>query len=222
MNAQEAIIEVRDRINKNSSNVGAPFGQRKILTALNASQDRYLNFCLENKNDDTIRVAQRFLVTNFKLNENKLEKNEYQLFSLPDNYFDFSDISRAIAIKDKCSNRIFLYEQAKNITELLADSNNKPSFEYSESFYHISENNIKVFISDFIISLLELDYYRIPKRINVDGIELVDGSISSNQDPEWPDDDMDRIIDLTVRTLDMNAENLQKVQFDYLKINQKQ
>lgn len=222
MKSQEAIIQVRDRVNKNSSNVGAPFDKRKILTALNASQDRYLNFCLEKKNDDTIRLVQKFLVASKPITSYKIEPGNYQLFTLPDNFFKFSDISRAIAKKNNCTLNISLYEQSKNIAELLSDENNKPSFEYSETFYHLTDDKLKVFISDFTIQSLELDYYRIPNRISVEGIENLDGSMSDESDPEWPDDDMDKIIDLTVRTLDINSENLQKVQFDYLKINQKQ
>jgi hypothetical protein len=75
-----------------------------------------------------------------------------------------------------------------------------------------------VFVDDFKINKLFLTYYRYPNKINVEGIVELDGSISSNQDPEWDDRTMDRIISVAVKELNINNDNLQKAQIDMQRI----
>jgi len=219
MKTIEAIEKVREKINQNSTNDNIAFDDARIITALNEAQNKFLEWITKNhKNNDDIRLVQKFLVSDSSLTKIPSLSINSEYFSLPKNYFEFANL-HAEASRKSCVTNLLLWEvKSQNYNFLLEDDNTKPSFEYSESFYYISNNNIRVFVDDFKINKLFLTYYRYPNKINVEGIVELDGSISSNQDPEWDDRTMDRIISVAVKELNINNDNLQKAQIDMQRI----
>src|SRR5690606_34094906 len=118
------------------------------------------------------RTIQKFLV-NKKLDKTKTD--EYSIFfPLPNDYFELSNaIAKAEGGKgkEKCKDTMFLWEvKSQNFHELLQDDNNKPSFDYRETFFYIADDSVRVFVNNnFDVKELTLSYYRTPNKISVKG-----------------------------------------------------
>lgn len=217
MTSEEVVLKILEKANKNNSNDNQPIDKPRAIIAVNEAQNKFVEWVLEKKNEDDIRLIQLLLVPEEKLSEYK-KTEDSQYFNLPTNLFEFTNI-KAIAQEDKCKDVINLWEaKAQNVNELLADENNSPSFYYRESFYYLSNGKIRIFRKNFNITSASISYYRYPRIINVDGYIGVDGNTSYNVDPEWDDKVMDRIISIAVKDLNINAENLNRVQVDNQRI----
>jgi hypothetical protein len=218
MTAVEVIQKVREKINRNALNDNTGFDLARIITAVNEAQNKFLEYVIEKKNEDDIRLIQKLAVPSLKLK--RVEDDEFsQFFELPENYFDFINVEIK-AKKDKCKDYLIANEiKMQNQHLLIRDTNNSPSFFYRETFYYISEDKLRVFKTDFEIVESLLTYYRYPVKIDVEGYFDIEGNPSSNIDPEWGDKEMDRIISIAVKDLNINSENLNKIQADMLRIN---
>lgn len=223
MTAQDVIDKFREKANKNGINDNISADRFRVILAINEAQNKFVEWVLEKKNEDDIRLIQHLLKEEKLKESNKTENSSY--FDLPPDYFDLANLTGK-ARKDKCLINILLWEvKSQNFNELLNDENNKPSFDYAESFYFVSKNDVRVFKDDFSLENILLTYYRYPKKIDVEGYFTDDGTAqglaSVNIDPEWDDKAMDRIISLAVKDFNINAENLQRFQIDNTRINNK-
>lgn len=199
MNAQEVYIKLLQKANENFTNDNIALDKSRAYLLINEAQNKYTEWGLQKRNDDSIRDLQILLVDDKKLVLKNKHLQHYN-YTLPKDYFDFSNLT-VYATKGKCKNQKLLpleiKDENKHILEF--DHNNKPSFEYRETFYNLSENNVKIYYSDFEISQTYLSYYRYPKKINFAGFIMVDGTPSVDADPEWTDKTMDRIISIAVK-----------------------
>lgn len=187
MTIEEAYIKYLDLVNRNATNNNINVDKPRFIILFNDMQNRYLEWILDKRNKDDIRYVQLMLVNNYKLSEN-LNEDVYTSFTLPENYFNFSNL-RVKAKKGKCSGRNMLVYEAKseNREELLNDEFNKPSFEYSETFYYFSNDSVLIYKDDFEIEDAKLSYYRYPQKVDIDGYVHLDNSASVTIHPEWDD-----------------------------------
>ena len=203
MNANNVYIKLLSKVNENFTNDNIALDKGRAFYHINEAQNKFTEWALEKRNDDTLRDIQILLVDDLRLEVEKSHLNHTN-FKLPANYFDFSNLT-VKASKEKCKNAkllpIEIKDENKHLLEF--DYNNKPSFEWRETFYNLSSNNIKVYKDDFEISEVYLSYYRYPKQINFEGFIMSDGSPSINSDPEFDDKIMDRIISIAAK--DFNA-----------------
>jgi hypothetical protein len=153
----------------------------------NDIQNRYVVWNLEKRNEDSIRNVQALLIKNTPLTlvENK---DNYSRFTLPENYFEFANLT-AKAKTDCCeADDMLLFEvKSEDVEEKLVDTNHQPSFEYRETFYHLGDNSIVVYKKDFTIEAVKLTYYRYPVQVDIEGIVRPDQTTSGNVDPEFDD-----------------------------------
>lgn len=220
MKIAEVVDSLKEKVNKNAINDGAEIDNPRAISLINEEQNKFLAWVLEKRNEDDIRKVERFLVAekNLKIDSKTLSSNYY---TLPENFFDFANIS-ARAKEGKCTDDILLWEvKSENVHELLEDTNNKPSFYYRESFYYFTESKVRIFKNNFEIVKVLLDYYRYPKKMDIEGYLNIEGTASSNVDPEWGDKEMDVIINMAARSFNLNSENLQRFQIDTARINSK-
>lgn len=211
MTATEVYLKLAQKANENLTNDNIAIDKPRAYLLVNEALNKFVEWNLEKRNDDSIRDIQQLLVDDkpLTLKNSHLQHSNY---ILPEDYFDFSNLT-VLATKEECKNQRILpleiKDENKHILEF--DYNNKPSFEWRETFYNLSENNVKVYKSDFEISKVYLSYYRFPKKINFAGYIMADGSPSVNADPEFNDKIMDRVISIAVK--DFNSI-MNRQQFD--------
>ena len=98
----------------------------------------------------------------------------------------------------------------------------QPSFEFEETFHTLLGNKIRVYTNnDFQVENINLIYYRLPREIDFQSCERVDGKSPRNIDPEFKDDIVEIIIDEAVSILSGDIEspnqlavNKQRAQID--------
>ena len=78
-----------------------------------------------------------------------------------------------------------------------------PNFNYRESNFIFGGNNIKVFIDDFTIDKIVLDYYRYPRSIILEDPENPESKFV-NIELDFDDKVNDRIISAMVGGFDLN------------------
>jgi hypothetical protein len=187
MTIQEAYIQFLNLVNRNATNNRTSVDKTRFIMLFNDIQNRYVVWNLEKRNEDSIRNVQALLVKNTPLALIE-SKDNYSRFTLPENYFEFANLS-AKAKTDCCeADDMLLYEvKSEDVEEKLADTNHQPSFEYRETFYHLGDNSIVVYKKDFTIEAVKLTYYRYPVQVDIEGIVRPDQTISGNVDPEFDD-----------------------------------
>lgn len=187
MTIQEAYIQFLNLVNRNATNNRTSVDKTRFIMLFNDIQNRYVVWNLEKRNEDSIRNVQALLVKNTPLALIE-SKDNYSRFTLPENYFEFANLS-AKAKTDCCeADDMLLYEvKSEDVEEKLVDTNHQPSFEYRETFYHLGDNSIVVYKKDFTIEAVKLTYYRYPVQVDIEGIVRPDQTISGNVDPEFDD-----------------------------------
>lgn len=204
MTAQEVLMKLRQKVNKNFTNDNIAIDAGRAYFLINEALNKFVEWTHKKKDDDR-RDIQLLLVDDKKL-ELKNTKETHNNYKLPENHFLFSNLRVKASQKD-CKNKALLPIEIKDENRHLLDFDiqNEPSFYYRETFYNLSENNVKIYKKDFEIDEVKLSYYRYPKKINFSGFIMADGTPSVNQDPEFDDRIMDRVI--SIASKDFNLDN---------------
>ena len=205
MKIEEAYIRFVDIVNRNLTNNNVNVDKIRFIFLFNSASIKYLSWILEKRNEDDIRQIAPFLVLDSGLSV--LEKQtQFDKFSLPKDYFDLANVS-VFATKGNCINqKLFTFEaKSENTEELLSDENNKPSFEYRETFYLTASKSLIIYKDNFDIESAVLAYYRYPKKVDIDGYFKEDGKGSISVDPEFDDRAIEKI--LLIMAKDFTATN---------------
>lgn len=220
MKAEVVYQKMLDKANKNFTNGTIELDRSRAVYLFNEEQNKFIEWSLQKRNNFEVLDIQNLLETQ-PLSQKLLEKN-FTTFSLPENYFSFSNVE-IYASGGSCSGVKLQPIQVKpeNIHELEFDENNEPSIKYRETLYGIENNSVKVFKKNFEIDSVKLKYYRYPVQLDIEGYITEDNTQSTNQDPEFEDRIVDRIISMCVTSFDINNENMNKVQFDINRVNSK-
>ena len=185
MNIQEAYINFLTIVNRNLTNNNADVDEARFIISFNSTQVKYLEWILNKRNEDQIRYASTLLKdSNLKLKDKLDNKN---LYSLPEDYFDFSNL-RVKAGDKKCKDvDLHTFEvKTEDLQELLNDKFNEPSLKYRETFYHLSgKESLSVYKKGFEVSDVILSYYKYPDKVDIEGYIHIDGTKSKNIDPVW-------------------------------------
>jgi hypothetical protein len=111
----------------------------------------------------------------------------------------------ALAKKEDCSLPIYLNENItkhRDLTTVLKNSNEMPSFEYQETPVTISSDGIEIYDDgSFEYSKLFISYLRYPKKIDKEGYIDLDGKDSINQDCELADYLEDELLNYAVEEI---------------------
>jgi hypothetical protein len=92
----------------------------------------------------------------------------------------------------------------------------KPSFDWREAPYTINSDYLSIYVENFTIEELLLNYYRYPNQIKLIDPEDPESKFADIQ-IEWDDKALDDIISLMVFNFDIN-ENNQRFQLNTLRI----
>lgn len=191
---------------KNGTNDGITVDNLRFCLIFNESQNKFLTLHLQNRGVDDVRYVQKFLVLDKSISTSSKSEDKYD-FNLPKDYFDLADV-RAKAKKENCEDTLYLFEvQTENLSEILQDEFNKPSFEWREAPYTINSDNISIYTDNFSIQKILLNYYRYPNQIKLIEEENPESEFDESTPIEWDDKSLDDIISLMVANLDMNENN---------------
>ena len=138
------------------------------------------------------------------------DKSDYFLTEpLPKDYLRYIR-TYCSAKNEKCDSKdlkIYLQEES-NLNTLLDNDFINPSFDWSETIGTVVENRLKVFTQNkFKINKVYLTYLKKPKAIDLAGYIKKDGNLSTNIDPELPDDLVEMSIDEACRILSGDMQN---------------
>lgn len=216
MTIQEAYLRSLQKNEQNLANGGIKLDPGRFVLLFNEAQDRLIRHYLNRKDDETIRSIQTLLVYWKSLNKiNHIDDPESTSFGLPDDYLWFSNIKGAFSYKG-CEVGDFVMWEAKNenVHELLGDDNNRPSFDYRETFYTIGDGKVVVYEDGFLTDEVRMTYYRNPVRVDLAGYINAAGERSTDIDPELPDPLVEEILDMVAKQFNLNENELQRYRFD--------
>jgi len=191
---------------KNGTNDNLTTDNYRFCLNFNESQNKFLTLHLQQRGVDDVRYIQKFLALDKKISAENFSENKVN-FKLPLNYFDLSS-ARAKATTKECRDIIELTEiQTEDLNEILNSEYLKPSFEWREAPYTINSNTLSIYVKDFKVDELLLNYYRYPNQIRLVNPEDPESGFDSNSQIEWDDKSLDDIISLMVFNFDINQNN---------------
>lgn len=214
MTSQEAYVIFTDLVEENTTNNNLDVSPEVFVSIFNISQDMWVEWTLEKRNEDAIRYVAPLLSLNKKLNLNN-KKETHNNYRLPKDFFDLSNLN-VYASTDCCgSDRLRTFEvKNDDENELYFDQNNEPSYEYRETYYSLANNDVAVFKKGFEIDKVELSYYRYPRRIDIKGYIRVDGTNSQDQNPELDDKVVNRILIASAKHFSANKGDIREFQLN--------
>lgn len=213
------VEEARERYiikaEKNGTNDNITTDNYRFCLNFNESQNKFLTLQLQNRGIDDVRYIQKFLTLDKKIPPTNTLENKVN-FTVPIDYFDLAS-ARAKAKTVDCQDIIELFEiQIENLNEIMFNEFLKPSFDWREAPYTINSDYLSIYVEDFTIEELLLNYYRYPNQIKLIDPEDPESKFADIQ-IEWDDKALDDIISLMVFNFDIN-ENNQRFQLNTLRI----
>jgi hypothetical protein len=206
MTIQQAKERYLIKSEKNGTNDGITVDNLRFCLIFNESQEKFMTLHLQNRGIDDVRYIQKFLVLDKKIPYTSKTQDKYN-FKLPSDYFDLADV-RAKAKKENCEDTMYLFEiQTENLSEILQDEFNKPSFEWREAPYTVNSDMLSIYTDNFSIPEILLNYYRYPNQIRLIDEENPESGFDESFPIEWDDKSLNDIISLMVANLDMNENN---------------
>lgn len=197
MKPSEAYEKYLVKSEKNGTNDGLSTDKGRFILLYNEFQNRFTEFIYERKNEDDLRQIQTLLVNDKKIVGSR--NGDHFLFPLYFDYFEHSSLS-VFGSKDTCTKKPFeVLTEIKDLEKdkYLSSPNYIPSFEYRETLYSFTSDNVKVYTTDFDIPYILHTYYRYPKKIQlIDQYNPESDFIETELD--FDDKVIDRIISASV------------------------
>lgn len=217
MKINEAYIEFLRIVNGNATSNNISVDKPRFIMLFNQAQINVTEYILNKRNEDIKRYITTLLVPEKKLKRID-DSKRYSIFELPKDFLDHSSLYvTARSLKCSSDSHVTAFEiKDENLEELLNDFNNKPSFEYRETFYHFSgKNSVQVFKDDFSISNVNLTYYRYPKKVEMSGYINSNGvETTINVDPEFDDKMVYKILLVMAKNFSASNRDVQGLQVD--------
>lgn len=208
MQSREAFKQLLLKINKNDTNSDIDISKGEFVLLYNVEKDRWLREKID-KDESSIDIQdlQELQVKHKPLDKVKNEV-EYSIFDLPENYFDYVS-SYSYANRGDCESAILRHFpiKPKNENMLLENANSEPSLEYEETIVDLSENKLFVYRDDFDINKVILNYYKKVGAIDIAGYRKLDGSLSTDIDPDISDRLVDQILNRCAKEIIRRYEN---------------
>lgn len=207
MNSTQAYKKFLIKTQENSTNDFAPVSRGRFVELMNEAYVKYMEYIYEKGNSEEIRYIQGLLVNNQKL-EHKPGKLNYQLFKLPEDFFNHSSIY-CVASHGGCSRVPITTHEIKDANKevLLSDESTKPSFKYRETLYDYIDNKIRIYTDGFKVDDLYLTYYRYPRKLTLKDPENPESQLDDSFELDLDDKAINRIISLAAKEFDINESN---------------
>jgi len=150
-----------------------------------------------------------------KLADKYLNKWEASLLDLVPIYMFYID-AYLIAKKGDCRARLSVNNSLakhKDVQLILNNSNERPDFDWRETFSTLTSNKIEVYTDGtFTPEELYVSYIRYPQMVDIEGYTHLDGTISVTQDCELEYYLKEALVNLVVEDLAMSTDNIPAAQ----------
>ena len=172
--------------------------KQNFVLIFNREKDRWLSKKLEEFNStDEIFDLQSVYIQNKQLEEYS-KYNNFVLYKLPDNYFQYVNSYSNCSKGNLKSVVVNYFTKPKDELELFKDALNSPSFEFEESLCNISDDKLAVYFSDYQINTTYLSYYKEIENIDLEGYIDVNGAISKTKNIDLANIYKEQILDMCV------------------------
>lgn len=212
MTSEELYYELHLLVNKNNTSQNINIEKPHFVQLFNREFDKWLYEVLNKKNrDDSVNDIQELLVSELLLKPSEI-KNNYIIYLLPDNYFNYSEV------KLKCSKQgitklVYAYNiHPKELNVYLQDEFSKPSFEWEETITTVSGNKLYVYKSDFEVEECYLSYYKSADKIELKGYVKLDGSLSKDINIDLSSIYQRQVLDRVAKEISREFEDVNKFQ----------
>lgn len=206
MTVIEAYKYMQERLNRLGTNFGDNIPKHTFVTAFNSVQLQWV--------EDRIKLAETNIVRKDELQQLlkptdpivPTNTNNYYEIDIPQDYFHYK---RSVSYAP-CELRNILKKEG-DVNLLLRDEFWKPSIEWGETICTLIGNKLRVYSdieNSFQISNIILVYYRYPVFINMaDGFNDVNGTPTTNIDPEFQGSSLIEILNDTCNLLSADTMN---------------
>lgn len=215
MKIEDAYLRFLTLVNRNNTNNNVNVDRARFIMLFRDVELRFYDWATKNNQSDTIRQVAHLLVPRKKLVLGGKEEI-YDTYKLPEDYFKFSNL-HVKATDGTCTDEVRAEEvKTENLEEILSDEFSKPSFEFRETVYHLSEGDkVAVYKDDFSIEEVKMTYYRLPRQVSMDGYLKSDGTPSTqNIDPEWDENTTYKILIYMAKDFSAMNEDPNKYQIN--------
>ena len=223
MDVNTTVLKIKQRLNKLDSSDYDNIPCWQIREAINKAQLEWVrrqvhgsNALREGDEQTRMRVDDiQFLLTPIKLNGNNNSEGYFESNSFPPDYL-YQKRLRPYASSSTCENFEFygLYPiEEANVNDWYYDSNKEPNEDWGETFYTIIGNKTRVYTANkFLITSVDMIYYRKPKEFNIAGCDNIDNTPGIDNPLEFKDDVAELIIDEAASILASDIESLNQEQ----------
>lgn len=172
----------------------------------NIAQNKVVEWLIESNSTDENRYLQSIKEV-YEDMPLKSQKEFYDSFSLPKDYFDFIDL-RVEGSNNNCRNQLFRSREVKleNVSNIILDPFLDPSFKYRETFYTIAEDSVQVYKKNFNIDSAKITYYRYPKQIELNNPDNPESQFKQDN-LDFDDKLINRIIFMTISLHELSAND---------------
>jgi len=201
------------KVNKGNSQGNIAIDKERFVLIFNEVKNRWVEKHLKEK--DSILIDSIWEIVKTAELSNPQEFEEYFQYEIP---FDFYELILAYceAQRGECKKEIFVREvknQDKNT--LRFNLNYKPDFDFEWSFCSLQGGYIRIYKSDFKVTKLKIEYYKVIPNIDIEGYITLDGAPSTNIGIDLSEQYVDQIINLAAEEFmrdfqDPNGLNISK------------
>lgn len=213
MTSKELYQYVKDLVDKNSTGSGADIPKQWFVDSYRINSIRYVEFLLNNRNDDVLRNISNLRTSDFL--ENVTKTDIFDEFKFPEDYLNFINISATLTSK-KCpkglQTQIMKEIKPENFDLMYNDPFNEPSIKHAETLYNTFGEGVIVYKKGFEIKDVTLYYYKKPLKIDIEGYIKDDDSQSVNVDPDLNDPALIEIALMIARQFTMASDDYNKNQ----------
>ena len=182
------------KINKGSSFGNIAIDKARFVLLFNEVKNRWVENHLKEKDSILIDSLWEILKTETLLTG--VKKDSHYQFIMPEDFYEVVDAT-CIAERNSCEREIFLREIKNHDKSILRfDTNLKPDFDWKWSFFTLQEKYLNVFTTDFKVSKVTVEYYKVIPDIDIEGYVKIDNTNSTDIGIELSEQYVDQIINL--------------------------
>lgn len=203
-------IKFLNKVNKGNTQGDTAIDKERFVLIFNEVKNRWVEKLLKVK--DSILVDSLWEIVKTEVLPTGIKKQDFYEFFIPDDFYELI-LANCNAKRKHCKKRIFLREvknQDKNV--LRSNSNYKPDFDFEWSFISIQNNYIRVYVTDFEVEDVTIEYYQVIPNLDIEGYEHLDGTPSTNVSIPLSEQYVDQIINLAAEEFERNYQNPQDLQ----------
>jgi len=203
-------IKFLNKVNKGNTQGDIAVDKERFVLIFNEVKNRWVERHLKVK--DSILIDSLWEIVKTQNLYNGVKKQDYYEFYIPDDFYELV-LANCNAKRKYCKKRIFLREvknQDKNV--LRSNSNYKPDFDFEWSFVSIQNNYIRVYVTDFEVEDVTIEYYQVIPNLDIEGYIHLDGTPSTNVPIPLSEQYVDQIINLAAEEFERNFQNAQDLQ----------